>query len=235
MHGKHLTPKNHDTRHADGSTAEGHIVSVNVGRPREFTLDGKPHVSAIWKEPVQGRLVVKGVNIEGDDQADRKNHGGPDKAIYAYALEDYDWWSAELGRPIAPGTFGENLTLSGLDVNGALVGERWRVGNTVLEVAQPRLPCYKLANRMGDRAFARRFAAASRWGAYLRIVEEGDVAAGDPVAVMSRPDHSVTVDLIARIYEDDHSRASELLAAPQLPESWRSWAVSAGRRSTVSG
>ena len=213
----------------------GRVVSVNVGKPRKFTINGKPHTSAIWKEPVQGRLAVRGVNIEGDDQANRKVHGGPDKAIYAYALEDYDWWSAELGRPLAPGTFGENLTLARLDVNGALVGERWRVGNTVLEVAQPRLPCYKLANRMDDRTFARRFAAASRWGAYLRIIEEGDVAAGDPVELLSRPEHSVTVDLIARIYEDDHSRASELLAALELPESWRSWAMNAERRVNASG
>ena len=119
---------------------DSRVVSVNVGTPREFDLNGKRYTSAIWKEPVEGRLAVRGVNIDGDDQADRKNHGGPDQAIYAYALEDYDWWSAELGRPIAPGTFGENLTLAGIDVNGALVGERWRVGNTVLEVAQPRTP-----------------------------------------------------------------------------------------------
>jgi MOSC domain-containing protein YiiM len=214
---------------------DSRVVSVNIGGPREFTINGRSDASAIWKEPIQGRLAVRGVNIEGDDQADRKNHGGPDKAVYAYALEDYDWWSVELGKTIAPGTFGDNLTLAGLDVNGALVGERWRVGNTVLEVAQPRLPCYKLANRMGDRTFARRFAAASRWGAYLRIIEEGDVAAGDPIDVLSRPDHTVTVDLIARIYEDDHSRAGELLAAPQLPESWRSWALNAERRANASG
>jgi len=214
---------------------DSRVVSVNVGKSREFDLDGKLHTSAIWKEPVEGRLAVRGVNIEGDDQADRKAHGGPDQAIYAYALEDYDWWSTELGRSIAPGTFGENLTLAGIEVNQALVGERWRVGNTVLEVAQPRTPCYKLANRMGDRAFARRFAAASRWGAYMRIVEEGDVAAGDSVVVLSRPDHSVTIDLIGRIYEDDHSRASEILAAPQLSETWRSWALNVERRANAPG
>jgi MOSC domain-containing protein YiiM len=214
---------------------DSRVVSVNVGRPREFTLKGKRHTSAIWKEPVEGRLAVRGVNIEGDDQANRKAHGGPDKAIYAYALEDYAWWSGELGTDIAPGTFGDNLTLEGLDLNGALVGERWRVGNSVLEVAQPRTPCYKLATRMDDPAFARRFSAAARWGTYLRIVEEGDVAAGDPVAVLSRPDHSVTVGLIGQIYEEDHSRASELLAAPQLPDIWRSWALNAERRAKPPG
>lgn len=214
----------------EGASGSGRVVSVNVGTPREFTLNGRRHTSAIWKEPVEGRLAVTGVNIAGDDQANRKAHGGPDKAIYAYALEDYDWWSGELGTELGPGTFGDNLTLSGIAVNQALVGERWRVGATVLEVAQPRLPCFKLGNRMGDRAFPQRFAAASRWGAYLRIVEEGDVGKGDPVTVLSRPDHSVTVDLVARIYEDDHSRASELLAAPQLPDSWRDWALRAGRQ-----
>src|SRR5680860_670691 len=186
------------------------VVSVNVGTVREFTLDGKRKTSAIWKEPVEGRVAAEGVNLAGDDQADRKNHGGPDQAIYAYALEDYEWWSGELGKDLAPGTFGENLTLAGVEVNDALVGERWRVGDTVLEVAQPRLPCYKLANRMGDRAFARRFKAAGRWGAYLRIVEEGTIGAGDPVAVLSRPDHRVTVNLIADVYHGDHARASEL-------------------------
>ena len=159
---------------------DSRVVSVNVGTPREFDLNGKRYTSAIWKEPVEGRLAVRGVNIDGDDQADRKHHGGPDQAVYAYALEDYDWWSAELERPIAPGTFGENLTLAGLEVNGALVGERWRVGNTVLEVAQPRLPCYKLANRMGDRTFARRFAAASRSGCISAHRRRGGRRSGRP-------------------------------------------------------
>ncbi|HZK50850.1 MAG TPA: MOSC domain-containing protein, partial [Actinomycetota bacterium] len=105
------------------------VVSVNVGTPREFTLDGKRKTSAIWKEPVEGRVAAEGVNLAGDDQADRKNHGGPDQAIYAYALEDYEWWSGELGKDLAPGTFGENLTLAGVEVNDALVGERWRVSD----------------------------------------------------------------------------------------------------------
>ncbi|MGH2751928.1 MAG: MOSC domain-containing protein [Actinomycetota bacterium] len=213
---------------------EGRVVSVNVGTPREFLLNGKRHTSAIWKEPVEGRVAVRGVNLAGDDQADRKVHGGTDKAIYAYALEDYEWWSEELGRDLGPGSFGDNLTVAGLALDTALVGERWSVGDTVLEVAHPRLPCYKLGVRMGDRSFPRQFAAAARWGAYLRIIEEGDIGAGDAATVRSRPGHRVTVGLIASIYHDDHTRATEMLAAPQLPESWRSWAVEASERAARS-
>ena len=119
------------------------LVSVNVGRPREIEWLGKRGTTAIWKAPVEGRVPVAGVNLAGDDQADRRFHGGPDKAVYAYAGEDYDWWSRELDRPLEPGTFGENLTLQGLDVTAAVVGERWAIGSALLEVAQPRTPCWK--------------------------------------------------------------------------------------------
>lgn len=206
-----------------GSTA-GTVVSLNVGQPREFRLNGKPHTSAIWKYPVSGRLSVRGVNLDGDDQADREVHGGADKAVYAYAIEDYAWWGRELGRSPEPGAFGDNLTVSGVDVNDAVVGERWRVGSTLLEVTQPRLPCFKLGVRMGDPAFPKRFSGAARWGAYLAIVDEGTVEAGDPVEVVDRPGHAVSVALIAHVYYHDHARADELMQAPSLPDGWRSWA-----------
>src|SRR5881397_225869 len=119
----------------------GRLLSVQVGRPRG---EGRTR-TAIWKEPVDGRVAVRGVNLDGDDQADRTVHGGPDKAVYAYAEEDTGLWAAELGRDLGPATFGENLTTRGIDVSGAVVGERWRVGSTLLEVSQPRLPCAKLA------------------------------------------------------------------------------------------
>ncbi|HET8568476.1 MAG TPA: MOSC domain-containing protein [Candidatus Limnocylindria bacterium] len=159
------------------------LVSVNVGRPRPVERLGTLRRSAIWKEPVAGRVAVRGVNVEGDDQGDRRVHGGPDQAVYAYAREDYEWWERELGQALAPGTFGENLTTEGVDVSGAAAGERWRVGSAVLEVTKPRLPCWKLGMRMGDEAFIDRFAQAARFGAYLRIVREGEVGAGDEIVV----------------------------------------------------
>src|SRR6478735_5412178 len=134
--------------------------------------------SAIFKEPVEGRVRVEGVNLAGDDQADRSVHGGPEKAVYAYAREDADWWEDVLGIDIPNAMFGENLTTEGLDVSGAVVGERWRIGTVELEVCQPRLPCSKLGLRFGDPKMVKRFAQASRPGAYLRILTEGDLAAG---------------------------------------------------------
>lgn len=166
------------------------VISVNVGLPRAIEWLGKRDTTAIWKAPVEGRVPVAGVNLAGDDQADRRFHGGPDKAAYAYAREDYDWWSRELDRPLHPGTFGENLTLEGVDVTAAVVGERWAIGSALLEVAQPRTPCWKIGARMNDPDFPVWFAAAGRPGAYLRIVAEGEVGAGDAVEVVERPTDS---------------------------------------------
>jgi MOSC domain-containing protein YiiM len=199
------------------------VVSVNVGLPRAVELEGRSITTAIWKQPVAGRVAVRGVNVAGDDQADRSVHGGADKAVYAYAREDTDWWEAELGRPLEDGTFGENLTVRGLDVSNSLVGERWRIGTAVLEVSQPRLPCFKLGLRMGDPRFVKRFASALRPGAYLRIVHEGEVRAGDQIEVVYRPAHEITIELIARAYLRDHELAPRLLEAPELPEGWREW------------
>lgn len=158
---------------------------MNVGRPRVIERRGELVRTSIWKEPVAGPVAVRGVNVDGDDQGDRSRHGGPDKAVYAYASEDSAWWSAQLGRPLGPGTFGENLTLEGVDVTNARVGDRWRVGTTTLEVAGPRMPCWKLETKLGEKGFIDRFTAGGRPGAYLRIVEEGVVAAGDDVTVLS--------------------------------------------------
>jgi MOSC domain-containing protein YiiM len=117
----------------------GKVLSVNVGTVRAFEYKGRPAKSAIWKTPVVGRIAVRGVNLEGDDQADRQAHGGPDKALYAYAIEDLRWWEEELARSLPFGQFGENVTTEGIAVNDALVGERWEIGSTVLEVSEPRV------------------------------------------------------------------------------------------------
>ena len=176
----------------------GRVVSVNVGRPREIVVDGEVVRTSIWKDPVDGRVAVRGVNLAGDDQSDRRVHGGDRKAVYAYAREDLDWWSERLGQVLASGTFGENLTTEGLDVADARVGERWRIGSTLLEVTQPRLPCFKLEIRMGRPGFIDEFIAGDRPGAYLRIVEEGELGAGDAVEVVSRPGEAPSVVEVMR-------------------------------------
>jgi MOSC domain-containing protein YiiM len=202
----------------------GMLISVNVGKPREFDFNGHPAKSAIWKTPVSGRVAARGVNLEGDDQADRKAHGGPDKAIYAYAMEDVRWWEQEIGRPFLHGEFGENLTTEGIDASGALVGERWEIGTTLLEVSQPRIPCWRLGVRMNDPLFPRHFADAMRPGAYLRIVREGILGEGDPIRVVERPDHDVKVVDVFRIYFRERDQAGRLLTVPALSAGWKDWA-----------
>ena len=204
------------------------IVSVNVGRPRQVVTGRRTVSTAIWKTPVEGRVAVRGVNLAGDDQADRSVHGGADKAVYAYALEEIRAWEAELNRDLGRAPFGENLTTEGIDVSGALVGERWLIGTTLLEVVQPRLPCFKLGLRIGDPAFLKRFVRASRPGAYLRIVEEGELGAGDPIEVdlASLPDHGVTMRLVFDAVLVDDDLIPQVLEAPTLLPSLREWLTS---------
>jgi MOSC domain-containing protein YiiM len=199
-------------------TGVGRLVSVNVGLPREVDTGQRVVETAIWKAPVEGRVKVRHDNLDGDRQADLTVHGGPDKAVYAYALEETRLWEEELGRELGAGAFGENLTTEGVDVSGAVLGERWRVGTTLLEVVQPRLPCFKLGLKMGDPTFLKRFARASRPGAYLKIIEEGDLGAGDPIEVDlgGRPDHGVSVRLVADAMLVDHSLIPRAREAPQL-------------------
>ena len=203
----------------------GKVLSVNVGTPREFKYKGRPARSAIWKSPVVGRIAARGVNLDGDDQADREAHGGPDKAVYAYAVEDLRWWEQKIGRSLEYGEFGQNLTTERIEVNDALIGERWKVGTTVLEVSEPRIPCWRLAVRMNDKLFPRHFSEALRPGAYLRIVSEGELGAGDEIQVLERPDHDLTVRDVMRIYVRDRDELRRLVAVPQLSENWRGWAA----------
>lgn len=203
----------------------GTVRSVNVSAVRSVEIGGDAVTTGIFKQPAAGRVPLRGVNLAGDDQADRNAHGGPDRAVYAYAAEDYDWWNAKLGRVLPPGTYGENLTLHGVDVSGARIGERWRVGSATLQVTSPRVPCFKLAHVMNDPRFVRAFAQALRPGAYLRVIEEGDIAAGDSVEVVARPDHQLTIAEMARIYFFDRKRIRDMLVAPELTDEWRAWAI----------
>jgi MOSC domain-containing protein YiiM len=180
-------------------------------------------MSAIGKAPVAGRVRVEGVNLAGDDQADRRVHGGPDKAVYSYAWEDTLWWSARLARELPVGMFGENLTVEGVDASHAVVGERWRIGTVELEVCQPRLPCAKLGHRFGDQLMVRRFAEAARPGAYLRIITEGELGAGDVVDITHRPAHGITVADVSRAILLDETELSVAARAPELPEALSRW------------
>jgi MOSC domain-containing protein YiiM len=212
----------------DGSSrteemAVARLISVNVGLPREVDTGRRIVETAIWKAPVEGRVGVRHDNLEGDRQADLTVHGGPDKAVYAYAIEETRMWEEELDRELGPGDFGENLTTEGVDVSGAVLGEQWRIGTTLLEVVQPRLPCFKLGLKMGDPMFLKRFALASRPGAYLKILEEGELGAGDPVEVDlgGRPEHGVSVRLVSDAMLVDHSLIARAQEAPQLISSLR--------------
>ena len=158
------------------------VISVNVGGLRPLVVSGRERLTGIFKEPVEGPVAVGPLGLEGDVQADKRVHGGEEQAVYAYAIEDVEWWESELGRELGPGFFGENLTLRGLDVNALRPGDRLTAGAVTLEVTKPRQPCQKLATKVGDMKFVKRFAKAGRPGMYFRVVEPGEVAAGDPVS-----------------------------------------------------
>lgn len=179
-----------------------HLVAVNVVhqvRPGYF------QDTAIDKRPVHGPVEVTELGLAGDQQLSR-GHGGPDKAVYAYAAEDADWWAAELDRDIPAGLFGENLRTTGLDVTGALIGEQWAVGDVLLEVRMPRTPCENLSLRMEIEDFHRRFNSTGRVGALLKVLAAGTVTAGDPIVVRQRPDHDVTVADLATGVDAQQSR-----------------------------
>ena len=194
----------------------GRIAAVCVSGPDLLPLPGRrPNRSGIDKRPVAGRVAVHGLGLDGDVQVNRKHHGGEGQAVYAYAQEDADHWVAELDRDLPPGRFGENLRTTGLDVSGALLGERWRIGTAVLEVTAWRTPCANFARFLDVPDLVKRFAAHGATGAYLRVLETGDVGAGDPVEVLARPDHGITVERAFRIATFHQSRLPELAPAVQ--------------------
>ncbi len=205
------------------------VLSVNVGKPRPNPWKGLS-ATGIDKRPAGGPVAVaapgpKGtgmVGLAGDRVYDVKHHGGPDQAVYAYAREDLDRWEAELGRPLANGSFGENLTTAGLDVNDALIGERWRIGpDVVLEVSCPRLPCATFQGWLERDGWISRFIQATVPGAYLRVIEPGDIRAADPVQIVRRPGHDVTVALTFRALTREPELLPRLLIADALPQEIR--------------
>ncbi len=207
-------------------------LSVNVGRPRPNPHKRLVRTSGIGKVPVDGPVEVRdpgakrvglGSGLVGDHIGDGKHHGGHDQAVYAFPREDLDHWAAQLGRELPNGIFGENLTTAGIDVNTALVGERWRVGAEVeLVVTSPRTPCATFAGWLGERGWIKRFTAEGRPGAYLRVARPGTIAAGDPIEVLHRPDHDVTISLFFRSLMTERDLLPRLLAAgDDLPATTR--------------
>ncbi|HEX2771833.1 MAG TPA: MOSC domain-containing protein [Micromonosporaceae bacterium] len=198
------------------------MVSVNIGVRRVTGYaDGPGGQTGIDKRPAAGRLGVRATGVEGDFIGNRRVHGDADKAAYAYASEDAAWWAAALQRDIGPGGFGENLTIEGLDVTGAVIGERWAVGTAVLQVSQPRIPCATFAGFWEVPDLIKRFTARGAPGAYLRVVRDGEVAAGDPIEVLHRPAHGVTIGETFQALTTSPDLLPALLAAPELPASMR--------------
>ncbi len=208
------------------------LLSVNLGAARPFAHT-KIGVTGIDKRPADGPVDVRapgpkgtgGSGLVGDRVCDLRHHGGDDQAVYAYAREDLDRWVADLGRDLPNGSFGENLTTAGVDITAALIGERWRVGDDlVLEVRVPRIPCRTFAAWLGERGWVRRFTTRAVPGAYLAVIAPGPIQAGDPVRVVHRPDHDVTIGIVFRALTLEPDLLPRLLAADKLPGETRDMA-----------
>ncbi|ANS67355.1 hypothetical protein SLINC_5131 [Streptomyces lincolnensis] len=209
---------------------------MNLGRATAVPYTDNPEgVTGIDKRPVQepvrvaapGPKGIGGSGLAGDAVCKKQHHGGDDQAVYVMAREDLDDWEAELGRPLPNGAFGENLTTEGLDVSGALIGERWRIGSeVVLEISSGRIPCGTFQGHMGEKRWVKRFTQKGAPGAYLRVIEPGEIRAGDPVEILHRPDHDVTVALAFRAMTTGRELQPRLLAAGEaLHPELRKWAL----------
>jgi len=201
------------------------VLAVCVGTPRDVTWQGNPLRTGIFKSPVAGRVAVGPLGLAGDVQVDLTVHGGIDKAVYVYDESNTAYWRDALGRPdLGPGSFGENLTIRGWPDREVFIGDRFRIGTACLEVSQPRQPCHKLAKRFEDPAFPKRFLASRRVGYYLRVVESGELAAGDPVERIAHPADGLDVARVVEIAftrdssEADLARVAEL---ERLADAWR--------------
>lgn len=201
------------------------IVSVNVGRPRLAMRNEEPVSTAIYKTPVEGRVMLRTLNLDGDRQADLTVHGGPTKAVYVYPTEHYSYWRDELpGMELPWGMFGENFSTEGLDEAEINIGDRFRIGSAEVMVTEPRMPCFKLGIKFGRTDIIRRFLASERTGFYLSVQLEGEVGAGDAIELIGRDEHNVTVADITRLYARDKSDFETMgraIALEALPESWR--------------
>jgi len=203
------------------------LISVNVGLPREVEWKDRMVTTGIFKEPVDGRIQARKLNLDGDRQADLSVHGGPEKAIYVYPSNHYDYWRTELpGMELPWGMFGENLSVEGLEESEINIGDKFQIGSARFMVTQPRMPCYKLGVKFGRDDILKIFLNSRRTGFYFSVIEEGEVGAGDEVEMVSRADHGVTVADITELYAS-RGRDKELMRrateVEALPESWRDY------------
>jgi len=202
------------------------IISLNVGMPRLVMRGDTPVSTAIFKEPVEGRVMLRTLNLDGDRQSDLSVHGGPTKAVYAYPSEHYPFWQREFPEIKLPwGVFGENLTTEGMDETEINIGDRFRVGEALIMVTEPRLPCYKLGLRFGRSDVIRKFLASERTGFYFSVLQEGTVAAGDEFEVVERHSAELPVSAVTRLFAHDKNNQALIqraLAVDALPESWKS-------------
>jgi MOSC domain-containing protein YiiM len=201
------------------------LISVNVGRPRLVISNGQPVSTGIYKTPIQGRVMVRTLNLDGDRQADLSVHGGLTKAVYAYPSEHYSFWREELpGTELPWGMFGENFTTAGLSESTLNIGDRFRIGSAEVTVTEPRMPCYKLGIKFGRTDIIKRFLASGRTGFYFSVQQEGEVGAGDQIQLITRDETNVTVADITRLYakeKNDVEMLRRAIALETLPESWR--------------
>ena len=196
------------------------VISVNMGPEAGLDIGGKPARTAIDKRPAAGPVPVRWLGLDGDEIADTDNHGGRDQAVYAYAREDLDWWVEQLGRELRNGMFGENVTTAGLEISGGLIGETWQLGSAVVQVTAPRIPCVTFQSWLDEPHWVRRFAAAGRPGAYLRVLQEGAVSAGDVAEVIDRPAERVTVAESMRAFYGDQDLMRRVLRVAGRGERW---------------
>jgi len=203
------------------------IISLNVGLPRLVLRDGEPVSTGIFKEPIDGRVMMRTLNLDGDRQADLSVHGGPSKAVYVYPAEHYDFWKRELPEMDLPwGMFGENFTTTGLLETEINIGDKFRIGTAEVMVTQPRMPCYKLGLKFGRADIIKRFLQSERTGFYLAVLKEGEVGAGDELEPLARDVHDVRVSDITRLYTREKHNETLLrraIAVEALPEGWREY------------
>lgn len=200
------------------------LLSVNVSLPKTVSLDGRTYATGIYKRAVAGPVALNRLNLAGDGQGDRKNHGGEYQAVYCYPHEHYGYWATELARDdFAFGQFGENFTTEGLLESEVCIGDSYRIGGALVQATQPRVPCYKLAGKMGLPGFDKTFLRANRSGFYLRVLEEGDVKAGDSIALISKDAIGMSVaEVNAALYLDKQpSQAERALQIEALSPGWK--------------
>ena len=203
------------------------LISVNIGLPRDVSWQGKTVTTGIFKEPVEGSVMLRTLNLDGDKQADLSVHGGVSKAIYAYPVEHYEFWKSELPDMKLPyGMFGENLTTKGMLEDTVHIGDRFRIGAAEVRVTEPRLPCYKLGIKFGRTDMIKRFLASLRTGFYFAVLNEGGIKAGDTIESLSRDGNGITIADITRLYafeKDDVKLLQRVVELEALSESWRGY------------